>query len=104
MLKLLAKPTGMSKEQYDYALAKAAYDSHHAQHVTEAQQKEYEARYWELLNALSAAEKNLILWAKNTVITKDPIRYEQIKVCFEKPIYNHVLREQFIDICFRLKA
>ena len=94
----------MNTLQLNYAAAKAAHQTIAGSCVPEAQQKDYERHYWRTLDDLLSAEKALITWAQNILRTKSPAQYEQVKIAFEKPIYNNKLREQLIDLCFRLDA
>ncbi len=93
---------GMSREQLNYAVAKALYDTHDAIKVSEADQAEYEKKYWQLLDIKIKAEKELIEWGRDLLKTRSPIQYEAVKQCFEKPIYNVALRQRLIDLCFRV--
>ncbi|KKN29584.1 hypothetical protein LCGC14_0842520 [marine sediment metagenome] len=95
---------GMSQEQLNYAAAKALFDTHDAIKVEESEQSEYEKKYWQLLDIKLKTEKELIGWAKNLLKSRSPAQYESVKQCFERPIYNLALRQQLIDLCFRVQA
>ncbi len=98
----------MSQSQLDYALAKGLFDAIKDKSIEvntpedEIKRKEIEREYWLRLDNLVIAENNLLAWAKNLLQTKRPSDYAKVSQCFEKPIYNVELKQQLLDLCYKL--
>jgi hypothetical protein len=115
----------MSQAQLNYARARALYET--IKIKVEAEKKlipesdltiadnwipysdiETKYDYWKVFDTKIKAERELIEWAKIILKTHKPADFIRIKVVFDKwdanEIYSEDLRQQFIDLCFKLDA
>lgn len=104
------QPAGMSREQYNYAVALALYEHRHEVAKEEAEgmalpqvQEVYQKhRVDEVRELLKVAEDGLIDWAEGSMREKYGVRFEQVAVAFTakgKPGF----RQRLVDLCFGWK-
>lgn len=114
----------MSPVQLNYVSAKALYDKVKARVEAETAPVNYAVRhgnitdeqwadrvteierllnYWTITDRLIDAENDLIAWAKDSIKTYHPDRYEALKEAFERPVCLPKLRQKLIDICMRAR-
>lgn len=112
----------MSKEQLNYAIAKAKYDAilskvQPERDINNARKDqtieqwsenslniEYKYGFWDALNELGIAEQAMIAWCQDTMQKHHPNDYNKVKIAFEEPIYNQDLRQKLINLCFKLSV